>query len=233
MIRLYVVVEGQTEEAFVKGVLRPYLMNRSIWAEPIIVSTSRATGGQKRKGGGYWRHWRKDIERVLSEQATREAWVTTMFDLYGLPRDFPALREIGRMRTGSEKVQRAESAVKHSTAALRGSRRLIPYVQLHEFEALVLASLDSLQMLLDAPDDLAGIEALKQEISGLPPEDVNDGPETAPSKRLVRRVPSYDKVLHGELALEDATIPSLAKSCPHFRAWVDRLVALGGTKDEE
>ncbi len=70
MIRLYVVVEGQTEEAFVKGVLRPYLRDRSVWAEPIIVSTSRANGGRKFKGGGNWKHWLDDLTRVLHEQAS-------------------------------------------------------------------------------------------------------------------------------------------------------------------
>jgi hypothetical protein len=65
--------------------------------------------------------------------------------------------------------------------------RLIPYLQRHEFEALVLASLPLLRGLLDARDDLLGLEALAAELSQQSPEDVNDDRETAPSKRLATR----------------------------------------------
>lgn len=226
MIRLYVVVEGQTEEAFVKGVLRPYLLGRAVWADPIIVSTSRASGGRKNKGGGSWKHWLGDLTRVLREQARAGAWVTTMFDLYGLPRDFPSIGAVRSGRTADDKLARAEAAIQGALAASDGSHRLIPYVQKHEYEALVMACLNNLERVLDAAEDLSGLEALRSEIGDCPPEDVNDGPTTAPSKRLERHIPGYDKVLHGELALTDVSIPDLAQRCPHFGAWVERLVAL-------
>lgn len=47
MIRLAVVVEGETEEAFVAGVLRPHLMEFGIETVPILIAS-----GRRKDGGG-------------------------------------------------------------------------------------------------------------------------------------------------------------------------------------
>jgi hypothetical protein len=111
-----------------------------------------------------------------------------------------------------------------------GDRRLIPYLQRHELEALVLAALPALRDLFDAKDALAGIDALEREIGASPPEDVNDGRETAPSKRLMRHIPGYRKVLHGPDAARAAGLPALRRACPRFDAWVRQLESLGATE---
>ncbi len=231
MIRLYVVVEGQSEEAFVKGTLAPDLRRHGVEAKPIIVTTSRAASGAKRKGGGRWRHWREDLLRVLQDQAGSGAWVTTMFDLYGLPDDFPDLGKIEAARGGAAKAALAEAAIAAAVGGRTGHRSLRPYVQQHEFETLVLASLDALTAVLDDPRDLAGLERLRASLVGVAPEEVNDGRETAPSKRLLAHVPGYDKVVHGELALADASLDALAEACPHFGRWVADLRALARAAD--
>jgi hypothetical protein len=53
MKRLLVVVEGPTEEGFVKGVLGPHLWMHSISTSPLIVTTRRdeLTGAKLNKGG--------------------------------------------------------------------------------------------------------------------------------------------------------------------------------------
>ena len=101
--------------------------------------------------------------------------------------------------------------------------RLIPYLQRHEFEALVLASLPVLRNVLETEEDLAGLEALMREIRDVSPEDVNDGPESAPSKRLLRCIPGYRKTLHGPLAAEATGLALIRRACPRFDAWVARL----------
>ncbi|MFV8751310.1 DUF4276 family protein [Nannocystaceae bacterium ST9] len=103
--------------------------------------------------------------------------------------------------------------------------RFIPYVQRHEFEALVLASLASLGELLDADDAREGWRALTDELAGQAPEDVNDGKTTAPSKRLLARIPGYSKTTHGPLATEGTGLAALRERCPRFGAWITRLEA--------
>lgn len=226
MTRVLVVVEGQTEGAFVKSVLAPYLARVGVWVEGRVVRTRSESGDRPRRGGGSWKTWRADLRRVCGSAGG--AWVTTMLDLYGLPRGFPGRDLIASAPTPQEKIARAEEAILRDLTDVVGAERFLPYVQCHEFEALVLASLDSLRALLDTEADLRGLDDLQREIQGIPPEEINDGPQTAPSKRLSRHIPGYDKVLHGELAVTDASIPDLSARCPHFGRWVQRLAALGG-----
>jgi Domain of unknown function (DUF4276) len=224
-----VVAEGFSEEAFVRAKLRPHLIDHGVMAEPIVVTTARDRSGHKHKGGGRWAHWLNDLERVYKEQAGPDAWVTTMFDLYGLPADFPELEGVRRAPTPSQKLAIAEGALEHAIRRFSDGRWFIAYVQRHEFEALVLACLDDLELMLDSPAELEGLTTLCAAIGEARPEDVNDGPHTAPSKRLVRYLPGYDKILHGEYALFDVSMPTLAERCPHFGQWLARLEAIGST----
>jgi Domain of unknown function (DUF4276) len=221
--RLYVVVEGFSEEAFVRARLRPHLIDLGVLVAPIVVTTARDRSGHKHKGGGRWAHWRNDIERVYREQAGPDAVVTTMFDLYGLPADFPELVEIRRAPTVTQKLATAEQALAHAIHRFAEGRWFIPYVQQHEFEALVLACLDDLGRMLDSPDDLQGLAALSADIGEMLPEDVNDGPSTAPSKRLMGYLPGYDKVTYSEYALCEVSLSVLAERCQHFGQWLKRL----------
>src|SRR6266702_6592607 len=96
LMRLLFVVEGQSEEAFVNGVLAPHLWSHSVYASATIVGTPRRRGSAPvRKGGGDWRRWERDVRRVLGEQAKACLRVTTLFDLYGLPSGCPGLTEHG------------------------------------------------------------------------------------------------------------------------------------------
>jgi hypothetical protein len=51
MKKVLILVEGQTEEKFIKELLVPYFENKSIYIVPIIISTSRRKSGSKYKGG--------------------------------------------------------------------------------------------------------------------------------------------------------------------------------------
>jgi hypothetical protein len=217
VIRLYVLVEGRTEEEFVKGVLAPHLAPRGIWTLPVVVQTSRDASGHKRRGGGRWKNWLRDLRRLTGEQRGRDVRFTTLFDLYGLPDDFP----------GPERPRTAPGAEAAMARAVR-DRRLIPYVQRHEFEALVLAAIDAVELLVDGPADREGVRTLRSALDGVSPEDVDDGPTTAPSKRLERLVPGYRKIYHGPLALQHAGVARIRAACPRFDRWVATLEALAG-----
>ena len=224
MTRLIVTVEGQSEEAFVNAVLRPHLLAFGVYASATIVGKLIAhERGHRGRGGGHFRHWRRDIERILKGDPSAGLKVSTLFDLSGLPSDFPGLVE----HRDDANTERRCDALQEALGGVFDDRRLIPYIQRHEFEALVLAALPALRGLLDAPDDLAGLASLERQIAGHSPEDINDGTETAPSKRLIKNVPGYSKTLHGPQATADAGLTALRGSCPRFHAWVRQLEALG------
>jgi hypothetical protein len=125
VIRLYVLVEGRTEEEFVKRVLEPHLRGFGVWTYPIIVQTKRARAGEKHKGGGDWAKWRRNLVVLSGEHPGSEVRFTTLFDLYGLPDHFPGLSEHGSLTDTNERAKRLEEAM----AADIGDWRLIPYLQ--------------------------------------------------------------------------------------------------------
>lgn len=59
------------------------------------------------------------------------------------------------------------------------------------------------------------------------PEDINDDPVTAPSKRVLAAYPQYRKVLHGTMAAQAVGLENMRRACPHFRDWLERLEATG------
>lgn len=64
-----------------------------------------------------------------------------------------------------------------------------------------------------------------------PPEQINDNPNTAPSKRIDRLFPGY-AATKTSTGVELASVIDLAtvrQKCPHFDEWLRRLEALGGT----
>jgi hypothetical protein len=222
VIRLYALVEGISEYRFVQRVLAPHLAERAIWTCPLVVSTSRAGGsGRKSRGGGRWKDWARDLRRLLAENPGRGARFTTMFDLYGLPHDFPGFQ---RGLAVADTARRADLLQDALHSRIR-DHRLVPYVQRHEFEALVFACLGALRELLD-PADLRGLDRLRKSLGAASPEDIDDGESTAPSKRIRAHIPGYRKVQHGPLAIEAAGLAAVRRACPRFDAWVGHLERL-------
>lgn len=92
--------------------------------------------------------------------------------------------------------------------------------QLHEFEALLFSDVDVLARILRcSPSDFIS-EFYPN------PEDINDHPCTAPSKRIARACPFYQKTLHGPLVALDIGLSRMLECCPHFASWVDKLCNL-------
>lgn len=56
------------------------------------------------------------------------------------------------------------------------------------------------------------------------PEEINEGIETAPSKRLAH-IYDYDKTADSELILEMIGLDVIYNKCPRFREWLNILVA--------
>ncbi len=218
MIRLFVIVEGQTEEEIVKVLLKEHLERRNIFTSTLVVHTKAGYRG----GGRNWKKWEREIRRVLTSQRGRDVRVTTMFDLFRLPNGFPGLDQYGMEKDTNKRCD----ALERTMAGVFDDWRFIPYLQRHEVEALVLGSIEALPKFFDESDALRGIDALATEIFGQDPEDIDDGPETAPSKRLIRWIPGYQKSVHGPMAIHDTGLESLRARCPRFAHWVAKLEEL-------
>jgi hypothetical protein len=88
MKRVLMLVEGQTEETFVKELLAPHLWALGVAPIPTLAVTKRVKSGPNFKGGLVsYGQARNQVVRLLGDKDA--AAVTTMFDLNGLPDDFP------------------------------------------------------------------------------------------------------------------------------------------------
>ncbi|MGY2896459.1 DUF4276 family protein [Deinococcus sp. UYEF24] len=221
VIRVNVVVEGQTEEDFVNRLLAPHLGTLGIYLSARRVETSRQGATFFRGGVTSFGRAHRDIRTWLSQE--RGAYVTTFFDLYGLPKDFPGYAASATASTGADRAALLEQSLANSI----DSERFIPYIQPYEFEALLysdLATLDDALQLLSPVSQLMALKAMMAAVSS--PEDLNDSPNTAPSKRLLRLYPSYDKRVFGSLVTEATGLPIIRHACPHFHSWLARLEQL-------
>ena len=222
-VRLHFIVEGQTEETFINRVLRPHLAELSIWVDARCVLTSRRGGVKHRGGFRTYSQPRRDIVSWLKEDQNYDARFATAFDLYGLPADFPGYEEAQRSSDPYDKVRVLEEALRNDIA----DWRFIPYLQLHEFEALLLS--EPAQLAAQFMERQAGIRTLVAiaDQAGNP-ELINDGPDTAPSKRIIAEVPEYSgmKASAGPIVAERIGLANLRSGCRHFGEWINRLEAL-------
>lgn len=213
MRRVNIVVEGQTEETFVRDVLVHHLAALNVFVTARMVATSPGfRGGLVAYGKA-----KRDIERWLKQD--KEALVSTMFDLYALPADFPQ-RDVPRQQgeTAHDWALRMEKAF----AAELNNPRFIPYLQVHDYEALLFSDVTLLGTQLAAtPREQAKLQEIR---SSFPtPEDINDSPQTAPSKRLLKLFPAYQKPVDGVLSAQKIGLQVMRRECPHFAEWLASL----------
>ncbi|MBN8706470.1 MAG: DUF4276 family protein [Bacteroidetes bacterium] len=223
MVHVNILVEGQTEEQFVKLVLYPYLLSKHITLVPIIISTKRLREGGKFKGGltnSNFDNFIDDLTQLL--RSTPHGYVTTFVDFYALPSRFPGYQERLGKRTQLEKVEFLEQKLAEH---LGSPTNFIPYIQLHEFEALLFSDKSGFENLVSPSD--AKLEKLKAIIDSYPnPEDINEGAETAPSKRILANYPGYNKVVEGNMLAIEIGMDKLMEKCGHFRAFIEKLISL-------
>jgi hypothetical protein len=221
MRRLIIIVEGQTEEEFVSHTLQPHFASVGIHSvTPIKIRTS---GGHK---GGLtsYAKFKNDATRYLRSE--RDVIVSSLIDFFRLPTDFPRYGEALSKALPKDKVEVLEQGLADDIA----DGRFIPYIQLHEFEALLFTDIFGFEMLAEIALSPASnrhriLDDIQRIIDAFPnPEDINDSPETAPSKRLQKIIPGYNKVLWGNFVLEAHGIERILAKCPRFRQWLHKIV---------
>ena len=224
MIRLYFYVEGQTEQASVTRVHKPHLATFGVMVMGAILKASARRARIIHRGGGNYAPARNDLLNLLKLHHGSDVCFTTMFDLYSLPSDFPGSDAAAQKRhLPYEQIKCLEEALSEDI----GDRRLIPHLQLFEFESILLADPTVFSLLYEnATNGIAKLQEVVQEKGG--PELVDDGPNTAPSKRIIQQFPRYlsGKTTDGVDAAECIALPVVRACSPHFDQWLRTLEQL-------
>ena len=213
---LNILVEGQTEREFVRNLICPHLLKNDISnVRTITIETSPGfKGGDVRYNARY----KPNIQKLLRGQ--EDLLVTSLIDYYKLRNDFPNYTQSQTLATAEQKVSLIEKGCYDDI----NDQRFIPYIQLHEFEGLLFSDRKGFDELFpDLPNANRG--ELVETVGEFPnPELINDRPQFAPSVRLGRLIPNYEKPLFGNMiALENGFDIIIAK-CPRFRKWIETLI---------
>ena len=211
MKRVKLLVEGQTEEAFVNELLVSHYARQELFITPIIVST----GPGYRGGVSSYAKIKPQIKRLCNDS---EAIVSTMFDLYALPDDFPGKTDSGcpNRAGGHEKALFLEQKWLQDIPL----ENFIPNLLVHEFEALLFTDIQVFEQWTDDDSLLNPLYIARQTLM---PEEINEHPDTAPSKRILSAWQGYQKTFHGPLIACDIGLDKIRAACPHFHQWLLKL----------
>jgi hypothetical protein len=233
MIRLHILVEGQTEEEFVNSVLTEHLgdFNISTDVRSVITSRDRKKNINYRGGMSTYQKAKRDLERWMKEDNNSDSFFTTMFDLYALPKDFPKFDESQTQSDPYQRIADLETAFAEDLAQAFSTNverlHFTPYIQLHEFEALILSDPEKFSVrFIEHDKQIKRLVALCLSVHS--PELINDGEETAPSKQIIKEIPEYKgaKASAGPLIAKEIGIHTLREKCPHFNEWITALEKL-------
>ena len=216
MSRVRILVEGQTEETFVNEILRPHLYQMGIYPYAFLF------GGIPR-----YKQARKEILNSVKEDKT--CVCTTMVDFYGMPTDWPGRRESLSYQNYLDKAQKVESALLEDICSQMGDRwnpaQFIPYVQMHEFEALLFSDTSILAESASKSEVADRLEGVLQSFSC--PEEINDDYNTCPSRRIEQHIDNYVKTIDGIIAAQNIGLTKMRQECPHFDEWIEKLENIG------
>ncbi len=229
MIRVKVLVEGQTEESFVNNLLADHLARQGVLLTPILLTTKRVKSrdtlerrmpGRRFKGGiTTYSKVKLDVRNTLND---KQVIVTTMIDFYGLPSDFPGMDRLPR-GNGHEKVLYLEKAFADDI----GIHRFRPFLALHEYEALLFSCPKEIAAAFPGQTVEAPLQAIRNEFAS--PEEINQGPTSHPAARIIDLVTGYRKPFHGTLIAERIGLTQIRLECSHFSEWITWLESLASS----
>ena len=170
MIRLAVSVEGQTEREFVNKVLYQHMLQSCcVSVTPVLLGGARAN----RAAGG-----NATVEKLVSDMAT----LSHTFDAVSSLVDFYGFREKENYNV-EDLVEMVRRGVEERASG-RGDR-IIPYIQMHEFEGLLFSDAKAFSSVVREELSLNAVEELSRIRENVDsPEDINDNFESAPSRQI-------------------------------------------------
>ncbi len=217
MKRIIIVCEGPTEQEFVRDVLQPYFLPKEIYIQSPLI---------KKSGGGIV-PWNVLKAQIISHLKEGESYVTTLIDYYGIPDryNYPKWKNSKVIVDKSKRMDFLEQAMLVEIEDnLRN--RFIPYFQLHEFEGLLFNNLISFESTFE-PTEFKNKSELEKILDNNPnPELINDHPDTAPSKRLMRLIEGYNKIVYGAILAGNIGMQNLRQKSPRFNEWITKLESI-------
>lgn len=216
MRRLIIIVEGDTEKEFVNTILRPYLNNHNIFNIDCF-KIKHSKGGLNK-----YEHVKKDILNCIYES---NILITTLVDYYALPKDFPEFEKSLSIINKNERLTFLEQSIKEDIerSQNRTFENLHPYIQLHEFEALIFSSMIGIEALFTRSQaDFVALNKIFTQYNN--PEEINENKLTAPSKRLLMHIKGYDKIIDGVMIIDEIGIETVLAKCPRFNEWVKSII---------
>lgn len=227
-MKLYIICEGQSEQAFVDHALAPYLYANGCQMEicaPILKSPK--VNNQSHKGGRItFLRIKSYIEKFLKQE--QDCFITTFIDFYALGNDFPGYKEAQIITDLYNKIASLEQAFIKEI----NNKRVIPYLQIHEFETLYFADSDTFTQTDDTLDTIA-LKHIKKNFEQvnaqfINPEEINNSHKTAPSKRIEQFFESiqlkYKKPYYATLYAQSCNIKILREKCQHFNTWINQIL---------
>ena len=232
MTRLFMHVEGSTEERFVKEILANHLYQHGY----LHVSARTMGFAQERERRGGIRGWPEAKKGIVNHlRRDQEVISTTMVDYYGLPERPPGAWP-GRATSGKvpmpNRATHVENAIRRDLQGELGDKfqvhRFIPYVMLHEFEAMLFSDCAQFARGIGRPELEPKFQAIVDAAGE--PEAIDDTPKGAPSKRIETLAPGYSKPFQGATAARAIGLDKIRAACPHFNAWLTRLEGIPATE---
>lgn len=217
MNRVLVLVEGDTEVSFVDYILYPEFVTKGVFLNSTLFR-------KKHKGSFSYQNSQKRILNSIREDSS--SYVTTFVDYYKLPHDWPGRTESQTCQNYQDKAQKVEQSLCEDIISQMGESwnpaHFIPYVQMHEFEALLFSDTSIL-----AANDLKVLKQLDNILQSFTcPEEINDNYNTCPSRRIKQHIESYVKTVDGIIAAQKIGLPKMRQECPHFNEWIMKLETL-------
>lgn len=219
-ITVKVVVEGQTEQKFIKDILAPYMGIKGIFMTASLAPKPGQKGGDIK-----FQRVKKDIVDYLTQSNVNV--VSTFVDYYRV-KEWPGKNSILPNSAPEQIAETMNTAAKTEICqeydCLNPTQRFIPFIAVHEFETLLFSDTKALadglgvaQTTIDA--DISRFST---------PEHINNSPLTAPSKRLERWYPQYGKTTTGIAIAKTIPLDTMRAKCPLFNQWLSAIEAVAG-----
>ena len=219
MSNIKILVEGPTEILFVNEVLKLHFYERGIYIKPFLFQ----------KAGGVPKYSISQKQILNTIRSDPSCFCTTMVDFYGMPTNWPGREQANRCQGCAEKADMVEGGIlKDITGHLGNSfnpLRIVPYVQMHEFEALLFSSPATLAESLGIEKSIPAFMAIRNEFSN--PEEINDDYDKCPSRQIEGVFQGFKKTINGITAASRIGLETMRHECPHFNEWITKLEDIG------